>query len=225
MSGDFMTIESFSEAIYKVGRLCPHCGSFFPRNSLFCYPCEKDLLHRCRSKENNQIYFQKKAIPIISLFDWIPNESRKLSLLITLLKNGQPESAFKFYSRMLANELIKYNLPDAVIVPAPAKNPELKDHAFVLAKSLSEQLQLPMKSILLRPEGHAEQKELGRSERFKKELLNPEKFSTSKTLIFIDDVVTTGATAVAAYKALSRPQSFLVCCLASRRHLAAFGPI
>jgi predicted amidophosphoribosyltransferase len=87
-----------------------------------------------------------------------------------------------------------------------------------LARALSAVTGAPVVPALLLPEGHW-QKGLSRVERFAItfELSDRENLIGYRRLIVVDDVVTTGATAFAAYRALGQPKSCEIWCLMDRR--------
>lgn len=97
-----------------------------------------------------------------------------------------------------------------LIVPAPPKYDGQKDHAFWWSYYLSEAVSAPMVPVLERSNASAaSQKHLSFSKRNQTSVrLDPEIWSWVRrnyvfdTLVFADDVVTTGSTARAAFKAL-----------------------
>lgn len=118
-----------------------------------------------------------------------------------------------------------------IIIPAPARLNGDKDHAFCLAQALSEETGWSLLNILeFQNIEELAQKRKGvhlRTQRtFKvrqsldtlsvgcRELPDNIKDLHYGTIIFIDDVVTTGSTAMAAWKALEKPPRFEVWCMA-----------
>lgn len=197
------------EKVNLIGRQCCHCGSFFSNHSLFCSHCEKRLWHRHQVLEISEIDNSK----IISLFDWMPDQDRQISKLMAGLKGGKLSSAFIYYTReFLARR--KPHLPsgEAVLVPCPGRRP---DHAWRFASVLSKDLSLEVWDVLNKEESQRSQKRKNRKQRAELRFFCHSAMA-HKHVIFIDDIVTTGATIRAARKAIGPCQSFQVWSLARR---------
>ena len=134
------------------------------------------------------------------------------------LKGGEPRAAYRFYARMLVSRMKYLELPsNTVLLPCPSTR--RKDHAKALAIELSQILGVPVVQALMTEKSHKSQKQKSRSER-EKIVFQKTASLRRKHVIFIDDIVTTGATAKAAKKALGLTEGFEVWCLAHRRQLA-----
>ncbi len=193
-----------------------HCGAYRAGDSQFCEPCERDLwsLHpTVRSFDLAGTF-----IPATTLFDWFPDEDRKVSKLMISLKGGQPQAAFRFYAEIFAARVeIGHLPPETVLVPCPGT--EGRDHARVWAEALGQVLGIPVVKALAHTSEHQSQKKKSRHER-QKISLECRTTLRRQHVIFIDDIVTTGSTAIAAKRAIGRTQGFEVWCLAHRRQLA-----
>jgi predicted amidophosphoribosyltransferase len=139
--------------------------------------------------------------------------------------------------------------PKIVIVPAPARHVLGWDHAAAWAEALSEQLnretryersvatglRAPRAVVCYtlaqsgRSNERRSQKSQNQAVRARLSFLRHERASLcfdahgdacAKWVVFVDDVVTSGATARAAYRALGRPERFAVCTLFCRPPLA-----
>ncbi len=220
-ASELQSSEIMRQAIWKwihqQGRCCLHCGSFFVTNSQFCQCCETDLWRKHPTTRAFEL--TATEIQAWALFDWFPDQDRKVSKLIISLKGGEPAVAFDFYARAFVARMPLASLPsNAVLLPCP--NSKGRDHAANWAKALSKLLGIPVIQSLEFMPGHTSQKSKTISER-QKIVFHATDHPTHKHVIFIDDIVTTGATALAAKKALGRTQGFEVWCLAHRRQLAA----
>lgn len=212
---------SLYEYIHKWGRNCLQCGSFRAGDSLFCQSCERKLIQSAQSKAMTWPV-REGFINGLCYFTWIPNKNRPLSLLIEGLKGGRLKKAWQFWATQLVTSfptdfptLLQAEFQNPVIVPGPRPKTQDCDHALVFAQSLGNLTGWKIKDCLQK-ESAQSQKGLGKLERQLIELSSSEIFSDDQAVIFVDDVVTTGATAKAAYLALGKPKKFFVLALACR---------
>ncbi len=200
--------------IHEKMRVCLHCGAYECNSSQFCRICESRLWQA----HSNNHFFQtgKLELPGTSVFEWHPDQDRRVSKLMMTLKGGRLASAYDYYAEKLIRRSKPINLQDSILVPCPSKKG--RRHSQALADSFSRLLGLPVCDIL-RPTSETSQKERLKSDRQKLSFT----LSASvpqKHVIFIDDIVTTGATADAAASVLMCRSGFEVWCLAQRRQLA-----
>ncbi|MGZ3743352.1 MAG: ComF family protein [Pseudobdellovibrionaceae bacterium] len=109
------------------------------------------------------------------------------------------------------------------IIPSPSKT-KSPDHAQLFAHALVRKGGGELYNCLLRKDPINQQKNKSRRQRQKVTFVWSENFtkqefikvSSGKRIIFVDDVVTTGSTARAAWISLGKPRDFAVWALAQR---------
>lgn len=192
-------------------RSCLQCGSIFSNNSLFCLYCEQTLW----SSYPKQFRCQIANYSVNSLFKWEPKKDWQLSKLIEALKGGKPRSAFEYYSQKFVSTFKGPISKRAVLVPSPGIG---QDHAFVFAHTLGQFTSLPILNCLQKQRlDDLPQKRRNKEQRKNMKMLCHADLR-NYYVIFIDDVVTTGATFKAARKAIGPCQGFEVWAIAQRDH-------
>lgn len=208
-------------------RACANCGSSFMNpDTLLCRNCEElcnqDLSWRPLTRNTGA-----GGIEGASLWDWVPGKNEALSSLLLTMKGGIQRKAYHFYAQRLVQQRQKFaqNTCDGemIFIPAPPSGHEIHDHAFALSQALSNILGTKTERILAKTT-LSHQRELNLDERGRISLKLDENFSRDqaariidgKTVVFVDDVVTTGSTAIAAKAILHNCKRFEVLCLAQR---------
>ncbi len=152
-----------------------------------------------------------------TLFEWNNENDQCLRRLLMKLKGGRAIEAFRFLAELMADSEL-WHRPGAVLVPAPSRSGV--DHAMRLAVFLAALRGLPILSTLQRPAANWSQKRLPkRSRRGVPMVMNMntgDGLKPYKEIIFVDDIVTTGATARKAFETLRFPGPFRVWALARR---------
>lgn len=197
-------------------RNCKHCGLGIFHNDFhpidfFCKKCWCEI-EKYKVKSGFKVY-KSPEILVKPLFLWKEKEGI-VGDLIHGLKGGTPEDVIK----KLALEISYRKFPsqDAIIVPIPSSKVGERDHAYQIANIISQELGLQLWSGLRWKDKITNQKFLKKSERFVASMIKNEDFPRKKPVILIDDLVTTGATVTAAYKALKSPNQTEVWALACR---------
>jgi len=197
---------------------CCVCRLSTPPVRWLCRHCLKTLEQFFLSPRD--IIRDEAGITHIRLFDWDLENDYFIRLFLTSLKKGGHFFIFQQMALALFFRLSQVRSLDknTVLVPAPASSDRhFKDHAFCLASAFSHLSGFNVYSPLYRKTSPEEaQKRKNKLERRKILLYNKSELII-KPMIFVDDVLTTGATARAAYKALGEPENFMIITLAWRR--------
>lgn len=197
-------------------RGCPVCFSVRVPVHWLCPACWKELKSFSLSPkdmarvQNGQTHWR--------LWDWTGENDFFIRAVLQSLKKNTPDFVFEKISQEFLHRIISVRSlhPESVLVPAPPQRGGGRDHAFMLASSLSRLTGFPLKTPLLREAhqgGSQKQKSLRERRAIKCRVKAP---VLIKHCLFVDDVLTTGATAFAAYEALNRPASFTILTLAFR---------
>lgn len=183
---------------------CSYCSSFWRVDGLLCEACTTKLRNLIRP----QLACGGYEMPTYALFDW--RGEPLLNALFSAMKGGGFASTHELLATWFLMKT-EVGVQDWVLVPSPPRQLGLLDHAHTFAGALSEHLKIPVVSALQRHDG-VEQKSRSIKERSTLDLnLTIDKhWIKSKKTIFVDDIVTTGSTARAAYIALDRPSGFMV---------------
>lgn len=179
--------------------LCPHCWGKL--QSFYLLP--QDMVRK------------QEDLTHIRLFDWNKENDFFIRIFLNSLKGGGPSFIFNqvildFLHRIL--QAIPFS-QNAILIPAPSHSQtDSRDHAFCLASSFSFFSGVPVKNLLTRPfQFDKKQKRKIKWERKTARFCIKENFiGDEKMIIFIDDILTTGATAQAAWKALGEPEKFII---------------
>ena len=188
---------------------CGICRAFSWRRAL-CSTCAQVLHHRIEPFARLEGSF-----PTYSVFTWRRDGWRGLNWWLYALKNKE---ASPFWREPAVWALDVFGPPkDAVLVPVPSRHRH--NHARGFARELGRWSGCPViEALETVGRADAAQKRLSRSRRRSRRFRSSSvKIKPGLSVILVDDVITSGATAEAAYRALNKPARFRVWCLADRR--------
>ena len=186
-------------------RHCALCERAFAAPDPLCPQCW-DLHFRLSSQKTLAFPEGTDLGDVVALLAW-PAGDLTTAKLVLSLKGGDFPSGFQklaaeFVRILGMNErwLRSVDRERMVLVPAPPRREGTWDHAHQWAKALSEVLGIRVACLLRRDPGDRDQRWLSRAERAEVRLhLQPGKtVNPEKIYIFVDDVLTTGATFRAA---------------------------
>ena len=208
--------------VLKWFRSCAACGSFRPPIDLLCESCSHDL-ERVQNR-GGSVFQPGYPFPVYALFTWDERTEPLVKPLLYAFKGGRNvEWGYRLAASLLyARGQYVSQAPIFVYPPASGGG---CDHAWLLAQALAKAWQEPNAPVisLERSDRGGKQKRRTLSERATLRFHAPGKASFSDSAaprVFVDDVITSGATAMAAYMALGDPPGFEVWALASRPKLA-----
>ena len=193
------------ETFLEYFRACPLCGVSFQRVQWLCPLCQRDIVDQIGHYRR----WMSDCIEHNYLLQWFPGD-RKMSRLVYALKGLGLSKPYGIFSKMILARM--ESKPKVLFYPSRGK----KDHAFMLACHLGIQMGISPQA-LIKQKSSVKQALLGRKQRQSLEIKTSD-WKGSKALL-VDDVVTSGATVYACYKALNQPKKLVVWSLFYRKDL------
>jgi predicted amidophosphoribosyltransferase len=186
---------------------CASCGSYQAPIDGFCRNCMSALL----LQTSNLHLTSMSSFSCLSLFKW-NDQNEKAGLLVKALKGRNSRMAYAKLAIDFMGRLGKPVKPNSLLVVPPSKRGD-SDHAHAFALGIATLTGQTVVSPFI--SSQVDQKKLSKSERIllKYKVKSPVR---SEAFIFVDDLLTTGSTARAAWNALGRPKHFSAWTLACR---------
>ena len=205
-----MPIKSLVSHFLQSHRGCCHCGAWHSSLWSLCSKCKLELA--AHEYEKHVITRSYLKFPCSAAYAREGKSRSALSSLISSCKHGQNllffrEVAFKLYLGL--NQSGECD-EETVLIPCPATpgEPHETDHAYVLAQELNRIAGWAIDAKALSWKSYKTQKQLAFNSRRHRSFNESGKNYTKYRCVFVDDVLTTGFTAKAAYEALGKPNLF-----------------
>jgi ComF family protein len=214
-----LTIEKCSICNQPDKVLCASCFyTHFGELDYRCYICNK-------LTTQGRVCKSCKSSSKLRRVWWLGNYSGVLKDLVWNVKYQRQRKTARLLGRYLA-ETLPYLPSETVVAPLPTASSRIRkrgyDQAVILAKSFAEHKDLEFKELLVRKD----QKELVGKRRVDRMKLMSESFRvkpgsdiSGKSIILIDDVLTTGASLESAAKILRKNGAKHVDAAVITRHL------
>lgn len=203
-------------------RSCARCGSLRVPIDLFCDQCWVGLLGLC----DQGIAIERRGypFPVRALLEWTDETDSYVRPFVYAQKNGRAYRAIEQLTLRLSCELGRYR-HERLILIYPTTHTRPRVHAWLIANLIgfcdADRIALFASD---KQKASQKTKSLGDRSRIRFQVPqrapNSENFSLLKPLparvIFVDDIITSGATALAAYIAAGEPEGFEVWTLVCR---------
>jgi predicted amidophosphoribosyltransferase len=239
------TLHAIGEKIESIIvrlRACSLCGRFKGDSDHLCALCLRQIMQKPIEPTWNRVSY---PFPVASLFEWNHETSQWLKPLLHSLKHNFRSDLWAIFAEKLLfyadylnqNHLIttsnywsphnkdQTTTPVLIVPPKKVERSESLDHAGAWAQALGAIMGWPV----LDPfelSLDRDQRTKRRDERLRKQVRLKTGFQLkAQSVVFVDDVITTGGTARACYRALNNPESFSVMVVARRPRLAQKSPL
>ena len=193
---------------------CSLCKKLLWRRAALCESCN------VRLSVAPFLYRKVGYLDVCSLFHYVTSAAP----LIFACKNGATPELSRRLGSLLAQKLLDHSYCEfQAVVPIPASEKGAKDHAWILAEAVAQELKIPILGTLLertpllklnsndrRTRSQKNQSRVGRAavRLGLADHVNSVSFDETKgSLIIVDDVLTTGATLARAARLLSNPMA------------------
>ena len=174
---------------------------------------------RLRCEFGSDLQQSRADFNVRSLIEWNSGNGAAITLLVRALKGDRCARAWQELAAEFAwRQPALTRLERRKLVFCTPASPQACDHAWLFARALSEIYSVPWLRMFSAFGAQKQKARLSRGERFHRTFfVNPivDRYPDAHWVL-VDDVITSGATAQAAYLALRRPKTFAVWTLANR---------
>jgi predicted amidophosphoribosyltransferase len=211
---------------------CVVCHQYDFSGRYFCKDCHA-VLRKYEPEFHGSVYGY--PFPVYSVWKWHNLPHRPFYRIIRGLKQQQEPRSFRLLAELAVNNALSRGKPGTskkpnLLVPAPSSGPNSFNHAIGFASAIANQSGWEIdKNLVFRDKRtvsfEIQQKTLGRQARMNRKIQCVKKFDSKAfhRIIFVDDVITSGATATSAWQALGKPVNFEVWTVLARANLPKTG--
>lgn len=197
-------------------RSCAHCAQNLGPIDLFCEPCWQQILAQIQLQEG---HFVSRHFSSSTLWNWGLSADRIERFVRAQKACSLPEARERIAREFFATSAKEWPESFCCVV----NDSRTVDHGREWAKAFSKVAHKPY--FCLRVESKANHKQKSRKERYQDRQVALEEgyCRWGKSCWFIDDVLTTGATARAVWESLGKPKGFHAVALVYREHRSTLG--
>lgn len=202
-SDTYFCDKCLNEHIFNNENRCKICDTKIKEGNIICDNCK-----------NNKRYFSKCFCPL--------NYENKVRQALIKFKSDNARYLAKPFAKLIYNRLKEEQINFDIIVPVPSHPKTIKKRgynpALLLAKELSILFNKPIEELLIKNVLTKNQKLLSYKDRqnnlTNSIILTDKKASKNKTILLVDDIITTGATLNVCAQLFTNAKEVFACAVA-----------